>query len=365
MILKKIFSKTSVKIAGGIVLITAIILAYISIFAITTAQSEFQTATIRFIDGNLFLVKQSPVAPVEVIRKQFNDALFNTLFFAGALGLLMSLIAGIVFSVIITQPLRELRIGISNLKKSKFKNKLHKTGESEFDQVIEEFNELASELDYQEVLRKDLISDVSHELKTPLTSVTGQLQGMIDGVFDTTKERLETTLTEVERLNELIDMLNEYTGLRSKITYKKLEKIALYSAVEKIKKTLSVNLENAKIKLANEIPEDFKINADQNLLERILINIFDNSIKYSKGTEIRIFIEENKIVISDNGVGIPEEDIKRIFERFYRVEKSRNRKTGGLGLGLALVKEMTEAMDWEIEAKNNENHKGIRFVIKI
>ncbi|MBE0573479.1 ATP-binding protein, partial [Candidatus Dojkabacteria bacterium] len=82
-------------------------------------------------------------------------------------------------------------------------------------------------------------------------------------------------------------------------------------------------------------------------------------------TEIRIFIEENKIVISDNGVGIPEQDIKRIFERFYRVEKSRNRKTGGLGLGLALVKEMTEAMDWEIEAKNNENHKGIRFVIKI
>lgn len=365
MNLKNIFSKTSVKIAGGIFLITAIILAYISIFAVTTAQSEFQSATIRFIDGNLFLVKQSPVAPVEVIRKQFNDALLSTLFFAGTLGLLMSLIAGIVFSVIITQPLRELRIGINNLKKSKFKSKLHKTGESEFDQVIEEFNELATELDYQEILRKDLISDVSHELRTPLTSVTGQLQGMIDGVFDTDKERLETTLNEVQRLNNLIDMLNEYTGLRSKIAYKKIEDINLHNIVEKLRTSLEFKLKDAKMDLNNKLPEKFIISADKNLIERILINIFDNSIKYSKGTSIEVSFKDGKFIISDNGVGIPDDDLKRIFERFYRVEKSRNRKTGGLGLGLALVKEMAEAMDWEIEAKNNETGKGISFMIRI
>lgn len=362
---KKVTSKTSVKIFAGIFLITAIVLAYISIFAITTAQSEFQSATIRFIDGNLFLVKQSPVAPVEVIRKQFNDSLFNTLFFAGALGLLMSLIAGTIFSIIITQPLRELRIGIENLKKSRFKDKLVKTGESEFDQVIEEFNDLATELEYQETLRKDLISDVAHELKTPITALSGQLQGMIDGVFEPDAKRLNTTLEEVQRLNNLIDMLYEYTKLRTKLPNKKDEEVNLHDLVEEARTTIGIKLDDNKIKLVNNIEEKEVIKTDKYLMHRVLINIIDNAVKYSKGSEVVINKYDNKITISDNGIGIPQEDIKKIFERFYRVEKSRNRSTGGLGLGLAIVKEIIEVLGGDIEAKNNENGKGVSFIIKI
>lgn len=362
--LKKLTSKTSVKIFAGIFLITAIVLAYISIFAITTAQSEFQSATIRFIDGNLFLVKQSPVAPIEVIRKQFNDSLFNTLFFAGALGLLMSLIAGIIFSIIITQPLRELRLGISNLKKSKFKNKLIKTGESEFDQVIEEFNDLASELEYQETLRKDLISDVAHELKTPLTAVSLQIQGMIDGVFEPDRKRLQTTLEDVQRLNNLIDMLYEYTKLRTKISNKELQKVNINKLTEDVIKSQDNRLNTNNIKFNNNLDKDLKILTDKFMLERIILNIVDNSIKYSKGSMIEISNNKNTITIQDDGVGIPQEDLRKIFERFYRVEKSRNRITGGLGLGLAIVKEMVESLGGEIEAANNPTGKGICFIIK-
>lgn len=359
-----ITSKTSVKIFAGVFLITAIILAYISIFAITTAQSEFQSATIRFIDGNLFVVKQSPVAPVEVIRKQFNDALFNTLFFAGALGLLMSLVAGVVFSIIITQPLRELRLGINNLKKSKFKSKLIKTGESEFDQVIEEFNELATELEYQETLRKDLISDVAHELKTPLTSVTGQLQGMIDGVFEADKSRLQSTLSEVERLNHLIEMLYEYTKLRTKLPNKKRERVSVHKLITSIEEKFSERLKDKKIKFFNNVDSSLTLESDEFLLERVLSNIIDNAIKYSNGSEITVEGSTNIIKVKDNGIGIPEEDIKKIFERFYRVEKSRNRQSGGLGLGLAIVKEIIEVLGGEIEATNNKNSTGVSFIIR-
>lgn len=365
MSIKSLLSKTSVKIFVGIFLITGIILAYISIFAITTAQSEFQSATIRFIDGNLFLVKQSPVAPVEVIRKQFNESLFNTLIFAGALGLLMSLIAGIIFSVIITQPLRELREGIRNLKKSKFKNKLLKTGETEFDLVIEEFNELAGELEYQETLRKDLISDVAHELKTPLTSITGQVQGMIDGVFEADAERLKATLKDVERLNELIDKLYEYTKLRAQITNKKITKINLFDLINQLTLELKSNLENAGIEVENTLSKNIHIEADKFMTYTILRNIIDNSIKYSKATKLVIGFTDKEIRISDNGVGIPENDIKKVFERFYRLEKSRNRQTGGLGLGLAIVKEMCEIQGWEIKAQNNQGGKGVSFIIRI
>lgn len=363
--IKKLTSKTSVKIFAGIFLITAIVLAYISIFAITTAQSEFQSATIRFIDGNLFVVKQSPVAPVEVIRKQFNDSLFNTLFFAGALGLLMSLIAGIVFSIIITQPLRELRVGISDLKKSKFRNKLVKTGESEFDQVIEEFNDLATELEYQETLRKDLISDVAHELKTPLTSISGQIQGMVDGIFEADKKRLEATLEDVHRLNHLIDMLYEYTKLRTKISDINLEQVNIYKLANEIFESQESRFKENNISFENKLDEKFMIKTDEFMLQRILLNIIDNAIKYSKGTLIKIYTQDTKIIIEDNGVGIPDKDLKKVFERFYRVEKSRNRQTGGLGLGLAIVKEMVEVLGGEIECINNVNNKGVSFIIKI
>lgn len=363
--IKKLTSKTSVKIFAGIFMITAIVLAYISIFAITTAQSEFQSATIRFIDGNLFVVRQSPVAPIEVIRKQFNDSLFNTLIFAGALGLLMSLIAGIIFSIIITQPLRQLRLGISDLKKSKFKNKLTKTGESEFDQVIEEFNDLASELEYQETLRKDLISDVAHELKTPLTSISGQIQGMVDGVFETDKKRLESTLNDVQRLNHLIDMLYEYTKLRTKISDVNLKKVTIHKLADGIFKSNESRFKENNIIFKNELDKNFVIKTDEFMLQRILLNIIDNAIKYSKGTVIKIYTQDSKIIIEDNGVGIPETDLKKVFERFYRVEKSRNRQTGGLGLGLAIVKEMVEVLGGEIECTNNVDNKGVSFIIKI
>lgn len=362
--LKLIFSKTSVKIFAGIFLITAIVLSYVSFFAIVTAQSEFQSATVRFIDGNLFLVRQSPVAPVELIRQQFNDSLFNTLLFAGALGLLMSLIAGILFSIIITHPLRVLREGIANLKKNKFKGKLPKTGESEFDEVIDEFNELASELEYQETLRKDLISDVAHELRTPLTSITGQIQGMIDGVFPTNVERLQSTQNDIQRLNHLIDMLYEYTKLRTNISKRKPTTFKLFDFFTNILMSLEKRLQDNGIELELNIEKELELTTDEFLFERIILNILDNSIKYSKGTKITITADQSYLSISDDGVGIPSEDLNKIFERFYRVEKSRNRSTGGLGLGLSIVKEITESLGWDIEAKNNKDKKGISFIIK-
>ncbi len=361
--MRKLFHKTSTKITLGIVLITTILLGYISFFSIMTAQSEFQSATVKFIDGNIFLVKQSPVAPVDVIKDQFSEKLINTLLLAGFMGIILAVITGIIFSLVITQPLRQIKYGINNLKKSKYKNKLRKTGESEFDEVIEEFNDLAEELEYQEDLRRDLISDVAHELKTPLTSILGQVQGMRDKVLTIDDRRLETIQQDAERLTQLIEMLQENTKLRSRIPNISVELIELRKVVDYLRDSNIRNLQDKNIKIINEIPSNFVIEADSMLIERIFQNIIDNAIKYSQGTKIKIYIENSKLIISDNGIGIDEEHLRKIFERFYRVEKSRNRKTGGLGLGLSLVKEMVEAHGWEIEARNNEQNKGTRFVI--
>lgn len=360
MNLRNLVSNTSVKIFVAIFSITTIVLAYISIFTITTAQNEFDNATIRFIDGNLFLVKQSPVAPVEVIKKQFNQSLLSTTLFAGFMALVMALVISVLFSLIITQPLRQLKLGISDLKKSKFKNKLKPTGEVEFDKVIKEFNELANELEYQETLRKDLISDVAHELKTPIAAVSSQLQGMVDGVLSIDNKRLNNTLSDLNRLNNLVDLLYEYTNLRTKFSKLEIQKFNIYNLVTEVIESFSAT----DIKIINNIEKTLVLNTDKSLLQRVIFNIIDNAIKYSNGDSIEIYNSTEKITISDNGVGIEEEHLKKIFERFYRVEKSRNRKTGGLGLGLSIAKEIVESLGWEIEAINNKENSGISFSIK-
>lgn len=360
----KFLSSTSTKITLGIALITIVLLTYISFFAISTAQNEFQTAAGRIIEYDQGVVYVKPFQipdRFEPIRREFNEKLINTIIFAGLLGMLMSITAGVVFSMLITKPLRQIHKGIDNLKKSNYKEKLEITGEGEFDEVIEEFNDLAKELEYQETLRRDLISDVSHELKTPITSLIGQVQGVKDKVIDFDEKRLETILRDIERLKELVNMLQEYTSLRAQTMDLNLEEVKVKEVADYIKDSFSAQLQEQKIELKVELPEDFILRCDKRLLERILQNLIDNAIKYAKANEITVGKSGHGFYISDNGVGIPEEHLAKIFERFYRVEKSRNRKSGGLGLGLALVKEMVEVHGWKISANNQS--KGIRFEI--
>jgi len=360
----KIFQTLMFKITVGIVFITSIILVSISLFAFNSAQNQFQESSTRFVgpNGDIIFVRSTPPTTIESIRKDFAEKLENSIVTGGIVGISIALVLGLFFSIIITKPIEKLKEGIGHLRQSRYKYKIEDTGEKELDDVIGEFNKLTTELSAQEELRKDLISDVSHELKTPLTSILGQVQGIRDGVFKPDNERLETIQKEAERLSSLVNLLQEYTKLRSKTLNIEKKEVNLNQLVEDISKSHEKILKEKKMKLQNQIPADLKVYADELMLERIIQNLVDNAIKYSKAKEIVISNSNNKIIISDNGIGIPEAEISKVFERFYRVEKSRNRSTGGLGLGLALVKEMVEVHGWEIKAINNDEG-GVRFEI--
>lgn len=360
----KIFKSLSFKITFAIVLISTLVLVFIVFLSTSVAQNEFKTATVRLVNENGDIIVVQPVpgpGRLEEIRRDFNERFLETVVVAGTIGIGFSIVTGLILSQIITKPFEKLREGISNLKSNKYKQKIEVTGEEEIDRVINEFNELTEELQFQEELRSDLISDVSHELKTPITSIIGQIQGVKDKVLELDEQRLELIQHEAQRINLMVKSLNEYTNLRSKVF--KIEKIDInfLNFCNSIKSKFEPRLKDKNISLELEIPSELNINADPKLIEEVLENLIDNAIKYSNANEIKITADSKHISISDNGVGIPNEDLKKIFERFYRVEKSRNRSTGGLGLGLSLVREMVEAHGWEIEAKNLE--KGIQFGI--
>lgn len=296
----------------------------------------------------------------EIYVENLQEVLLKVALFAIAI----SFFIGIASSRIFSRPLNRLSSGIKKLRSNDYKFKLEKTGTIDFDIVIEEFNRLIDELQRVEDLRKDLISDTSHELKTPLTSLTGQLEGIKDNVLDSTPERINKLLDNVYRLNDLVERLQEFSRIRNKNTKLNKQNLVLKDLVERVIDSLPADLQKQNLKINIDIAPKTRVLADEYMLQRIFENLITNTLRYAQATELTIKIEKGNLLIEDNGIGIDKENLPFIFERFYRVEKSRNRKTGGLGLGLAIVQELVQSHGWKIDVvSRTEEVPGIRFTV--
>lgn len=221
-----------------------------------------------------------------------------------------------------------------------------------------------------ENIRRDFVSNVTHELKTPLTAISGfveTLKSNDDIPKETQKRFLSIIEEETKRLNELIEDVLTLSFIEQNLDIK-AERINLIKVLEDIIFKLEniAAIKRINLKLTSEEKNIF-IQSNKYSLTRIFINIIDNSIKYSpegESIEIKVSYNEGKVVVtvSDNGRGISKEDMPRIFERFYRVDKSRTRKEKGTGLGLAIVKHLTKSIGGEIDLKS-ELGKGTDFSI--
>jgi signal transduction histidine kinase len=370
-----IFNKLWFQMAIVVTLLILILFVILDLVVLSTGEKTFSTVlqtapqveVVPIGDDN-FIITQKPAVTykfnankidplIQSFRERFSNSMLLVIFLAllGALGI------GILSSKIVTNQFQHLANGMRNLRKSNYKVALEPTGTDEFDSLTEEFNSLVAELQKMDELRKDLISDTSHELKTPLTSILGQLQGIQDGVLVADSDRVASLIDQANRLSDLIERLQSYSRLRGNALKLKLEPVGIHDLVAKVSKDYKDKLATAKIKFTNKVKKDFKLKADRSLLEQIFNNLVENAYRYSKAKEIVVSNTDTEIIFTDNGVGIPAEHLPYIFERFYRVEKSRNRETGGLGLGLAIVKEIVEAHGWKIRV---ESTKGTKFVIE-
>lgn len=201
-----------------------------------------------------------------------------------------------------------------------------------------------------ENMRKDFVANVSHELKTPITSIKGYSETLLENDVDKeTKERFLSVInSEAERMSRIVSDLLKLSKMDSnEITVNK-ENIDLRKIVDDVVAKLSLELQKKNQTVDVESNENVLAFADYSQIEQVIINIITNSIRYTpEGGNIKVKIEANDentvIKIKDNGIGIPKEDLSRIFERFYRVDKARTREMGGTGLGLSISKNMIEA----------------------
>ncbi|MBU2566665.1 cell wall metabolism sensor histidine kinase WalK, partial [Patescibacteria group bacterium] len=229
---------------------------------------------------------------------------------------------------------------------------------------IEELKELA-------VYRREFLGNISHELKTPIFNIQGYILTLLEGGIDdkNINERfLKKTEKSINRLIALVEDLEEITKLESGELKLKEEVFNLYDLTREVIDYMEMKAanNNTKILLHASLNKSMKVRADKKRIRQVLINLIDNAIKYGNPAEGRItilaynFHNNYLIEVRDNGIGIPEDNIHRIFERFYRTEKSRSRDTGGTGLGLAIVKHIIEAHRQTISVRSKEG-EGTTF----
>lgn len=223
-----------------------------------------------------------------------------------------------------------------------------------------------------ENMRKEFVANVSHELKTPITSIQGFIETlkMTDNLDEDTKNRFLTIIeNEATRLTRLIDDILLLSTIENK-TKKKVEKVDLFEVFEEVHEVINYIAKKKNIKVKyNFENKDIDLWEYSGYIRQILLNIISNAIKYTGENgkvSIKQYIKSEKVFIEvkDNGIGIPEEDIERIFERFYRVDKARSRSVGGTGLGLAITKHMVKALNGNIKVES-ELGVGSKFIIEL
>ncbi len=221
-------------------------------------------------------------------------------------------------------------------------------------------------------MRKEFVADVSHELKTPITSIMGYADTLLEGEYDkqTQDKFLNVIASEARRMAKLVTDLLSLSRFDNNQVQVQKEEFDLGELVKSCQEKVQIEMDKKKHQVecfvtANVPP----VYADKYGIERVVLNVLTNSIKYTKeGGHIKIYVgfvyNDAYIKVIDNGLGIPEEDLTRIFERFYRVDKARTREMGGTGLGLSIAKEILDKNDGSIDIKS-EQGKGTEVVIRI
>ncbi len=294
-----------------------------------------------------------------------------------SLAILVSLIVallGFVFSGIITKPIRKLTRSVVDMSEQDTEEKLDIVYGGEIGELVDSFNKLIDKIEMQEQKRQEFVSNASHELKTPLSSIKLIADSLIqtpDAPREMEVEFLTDMNIQVDRLARIIDKLLALTkmddsGAVSRMEFSVMDITELTGSVVRALKPLAES-KNIYLEYRSDIGIFSRIEKDR--LWEAFYNILDNSIKYTKeGGHVQLTVEREDncavITISDTGIGIASEEVYKIFDRFYRVDKARSRETGGTGLGLSIALTAVELHGGNIQVESEEGI-GSRFKIII
>lgn len=297
----------------------------------------------------------------------FINTLNKMLFIVGLFSLLFALILGTIMAKRLSSPISRVITTAKLISRGFFSDRIsEKSSTSEITQLTDTINDLADTLEKQETLRKRLTGDVAHELRTPLATLQSHLEAMIDGIWEPEKDRLIGCHEEIVRISKMVGDLEKLAKYEGENLILNKTRFNLTDTVQHI----IHNFENEFINKGLDIDfsaEEQYIIADKDKLSQVIINLISNALKYTpSGGRVEVKVKQvechTQLTVKDNGPGIPSEDLPYIFERFYRADKSRNRLTGGSGIGLTISKAIVEAHKGKIKVISSIG-VGTEFIV--
>ncbi len=301
-------------------------------------------------------------------RASFNEALM----YAALAAMVVAVLLSVYLSGTVIAPLRAMSLATQRIADGRYDERVQVRGEDELAQLAMRFNQMAEKLNQVESMRRRLIGDVSHELRTPLTAIKGSMEGLMDGVLPATQETYQQIHAEADRLNRLVDDLQELSRVEARAYPLDLRPVEVPALVRTVTKRLAPQAESKRISLDLDLAPDLpRVLADEDRLVQVLTNLTGNALQYTpEGGRVIITARrtnnEIKISVQDTGIGIPSEHLPHIFDRFYRVDKSRSRRTGGgSGIGLTIARALVEAHGGRLWAESAGEGQGSTFTFTI
>jgi signal transduction histidine kinase len=306
----------------------------------------------------------------------FRAGVYEALLLAALAASAAAVVAGLFITRQIVAPVRSLSQASRRIAAGRYNERVKLTGENpndmdELAQLAQDFNHMAENLEQTEALRRQLIGDVSHELRTPLTAIKGSLEALIDGVLPAEPETFEHIYQEADRLQRLVNDLQELSQVEAGAFKLDLQPLLLSDLLKTAKIRLDRQYAEKGVTLEINVPVDLpEIMADADRLSQVLFNLVGNALQYTPaGGQVTVAARrlghEVLVSVQDTGIGIAAEHLPHLFNRFYRADRSRARVSGGSGIGLTIAKHLVETHGGRIWVESPGQGQGSTFTFTL
>jgi len=326
-------------------LVTAVAVVVIAIGVLVVAQSAFSRLMIQ--------AGQSAATAHDM----FDHSVVAVFTVAALIAVAVSVVLASLLALRLARPLRDIAAAARRVARGEYAARVQRSGPEEVASLADSFNQMAETLEEQERMRREFIVNAAHELSTPLTNLQGYLEAMRDGVIAPSSAQFQSLNEEVDRLVRLSRSLQTLAHEPSDGSEGALQTIDLVPAVRSAIELARPSFETKAIQVERHLPDRLPARANPDQLAQVLANLLQNASRYTPaGGTVTVSAQSRPsdvlVAITNTGDGIPQGDLPHVFERFYRVEKSRDRVRGGAGIGLAIVKQLVEATGGRVGAES-------------
>ncbi|ACV21109.1 ATP-binding protein [Slackia heliotrinireducens] len=302
---------------------------------------------------------------------EFRSKSYEAMVLATVFSVLLASCLGVMFSRGLTRPIERITQAAAAIKEGDWSARSQVNGADEIAELSKTFDSMAESIENDRDLQHRLTTDVAHELRTPLMAIQSTVEAIVDGVFEPTAERLATISDEVGRLRRLVDALLRLSRLENRATPMKQEVVNVGELIRTITTSHEAYVADAGLKLEYDPEDEVMVYGDPDMIRQATANLISNAVRYTPapGTiwvRVRKDDEagEATIAVQDTGIGLTPEECRMVFSRFWRAEGSRKRETGGLGIGLTVVKEIIDRHHGWVEVQG-EKDVGATFTLHI